>query len=283
MLRRSGVTLVELLVALALGGMVLGVAASSMLRQQRSARWIEGLSGAELQLRAALRLITDELEPLDPSAGDLAAGQASDSTLQLRAVVAASLTCDSSALVTLVPDTGSSPPLGGVARAPAIGDSLWLDRGDSLGWEGHAVIGVARVAVPCAVPTAARAPAWRITLNAPAGVPSATPVRITRWERWVVYRASDGRWYLGLRDWNPTAGRFLAAQPIAGPFVRAAGGAITGFRYFDDAGAELTPDGTNERAIARVRISTLSAVPALGADSVRRDSADAVLSRRGAS
>ena len=125
-LRRPGVTLVELLVALALGGLVLAVAAGSLLRQQRATRWIDGLTGAELQLRPVLRLVTDELEPLDAGAGDLAAGQASDSSLELRAVIASSLSCDSSAAVTLVPETEAPPPLGGVARAPVVGDSVWL-------------------------------------------------------------------------------------------------------------------------------------------------------------
>ena len=41
-LTRAGTSLVELLVALALGGIVLAVASGSMLRQQRGARWIEG-------------------------------------------------------------------------------------------------------------------------------------------------------------------------------------------------------------------------------------------------
>jgi hypothetical protein len=44
----------------------------------------------------------------------------------------------------------------------------------------------------------------------------------------------------------------------------------------------LDPDGTNEARIARVRITVLSVVPSAGADSVRQDSADAVLSRAGA-
>ena len=118
MLRRAGVTLVELLVALSLGGVVLAVAAGSMLRQQRAVRWVDGLTGAELQLRPVLRLLADELEPLDAGVGDLAAGQASDSSLELRAVVAASLTCDSAGTVTLVPETQASPPLAAPPARP---------------------------------------------------------------------------------------------------------------------------------------------------------------------
>jgi hypothetical protein len=282
-LTRSGTSLAELLVALALGGIVLTIAASSMLRQQRGARWIEGLSGAELQLRPVMRLLADELSDLDASAGDVAPGQASDSSLQLRAVVATSLTCDSTSAVTLLPEGAATPAMGSSARAPSEGDSLWLYRGATFGWSASLVVGVSRVTSACAVPTSAPAPAFRLLLDTPAGVPAGTPVRVTRWERWALYRAGDGRWYAGIRDFSPTTFRFLAAQPVAGPFLRTArGGLRTGFRYFDAAGKAFVPDGTNERSIARVRVTALSVVRTASADSVRQDSADAVLSRPGA-
>ncbi len=275
-------SLVELVVALSLGGIVLAVAASSMLRQQRGVRWIEGLTGAELQLRPVLRLFADELSVLDASAGDIAPGQASDSSLQLRAEVAASLTCDSSAAVTLIPAASVAPDMAGIARAPAVGDSVWLFRGAALGWSARGVVGVARITSACGVPTSVAGSTHRLLLDAPADAPGGTPVRVTRWERWVVYRGSDGRWYAGIRDFSPGTARFLAAQPIAGPFLRLGpGGARTGFRYFDVAGTALLPDGSNERSIARVRVTTLSVVPST-ADSVRVDSGDAVLSRAGA-
>jgi prepilin-type N-terminal cleavage/methylation domain-containing protein len=279
-LKRAGMSLAELLVALSLGGIVLAVAASSMLRQQRGVRWIEGLSGAELQVRPVSSALADELSQLDASAGDIAPAQASDSSLQLRAVVAASLTCDSAAALTLLPDAASEPPMVGGMGSPAVGDSVWLYLGQPLGWRARTVVGVTRTTTACAVPTSAAGPTVRLLLDAPAGVSAGTPVRITRWERWVVYRAGDGRWYVGLRDYSPATSRFLAAQPVAGPFLRAVrSGARTGFRYFDASGSPLDPDGTNEGRIARVRITALSVVPAAGADTVRTDSTDAVLSR----
>jgi hypothetical protein len=282
-LRRAGSSLVELLVGLTLGGIVLAVAASSMLRQQRGARWIEGLTSAELQARPVMRFLTEGLSDLDASAGDLAPGQATDTSLQLRAVVAASLTCDSASAVTLVPDGTTTPAMGSSARTPDVGDSAWLYRGAAYGWQARAVLGVTRLTTACAVPTSAPAPTYQLVLDTPAVAPAGTPVRVTRWERWVVYRASDGRWFAGIRDFSPSASRFLAAQPVAGPFLRAArGGPRTGFRYFDASGNALVPDGTNERSIARVRVTTLSVVRSTAADSVRHDSADAVLSRAGA-
>jgi prepilin-type N-terminal cleavage/methylation domain-containing protein len=189
-LRRAGLSLVELLVAMSIGGIVMAAAASGVLRQQRGVRWIEGLTGAELQLRPVLHLLTDELSLLDANAGDLAAGQATDSSLQLRAVVAASLSCDSAAALTLLPETGVSTPLAGIAHPPEPGDSVWLYLG-GVGWRARVVVGASRVTTACAVPASATGSAYRLVLDQPADAPAGTPVRITRWERWVVYRAGQ--------------------------------------------------------------------------------------------
>ena len=82
--------------------------------------------------------------------------------------------------------------------------------------------------------------------------PGGTPVRITRQERYLFYRASDGARYLGISEWSATLGRFAPPQPIAGPFERASrGSARTSFVYFDAAGALMVPDGANERTVSR--------------------------------
>jgi len=282
-LRRAGTTLVELLVALGLMAVLLAAATGSMLRQQRAARWVGVLGAAESQAGHALRLLPDELSSLDAAAGDIVPGQASDSALELRAVVASSITCDSATTsVTLAPDIGSAPPLGAVARAPAVGDTLWYHV-DSLGWRARAIFAASPATSPCRRPNAPSAGTVRLTVDTPLDVGGGTPLRITRHERWVVYRATDGRWYLGLRDWNVAAARFNASQPVAGPFLHVLRtGERTGFRFFDSLGAVLVPNGTNEGAIARVRVSVLTTIGASSAvDTVRRDSVEAVLPRRG--
>ena len=282
MLSRHGTTLVELLVALALSAVLLGVASSSLLRQQRAAGGVGASSAAESQVRHVARLLSGELALLDAESGDVAAGQANDSSIEIRAVVASALACDTATnVVTLAPAGATTPPLSGVARAPAAGDSLWYDA-DSLGWRGRAVLAVARASAGCAVPAAAAGATYRLTLDTPIDASGATPLRLTRWERYVVYRASDGHSYLGIREWSASSARYLAPQPVAGPFLRALpSGERTGFRFYDSLGAPLALDGTNERSIARVRITALSAVPAwTTTDSVRRDSADVALVRR---
>lgn len=282
MLSRSGSSLVELLVALGLAAVLLAAATGSMLRQQRSARWVGAFGAVESQASHAVRLLPDELALLDAAAGDVVAGQASDSTVELRAVVASSVACDSATnVVTLAPDMGAMPPLGGVARTIAAGDSLWFL--DSLGWRARGVLAATRATSGCLRPAAPSGATTRLTLDAPVDVGGGTPLRVTRHERWLFYRASDGRWYLGFRDWNVAGARFNATQPVAGPFVKTLrSGERTGFRFYDSLGNALIPDGSNEGGIARVRVTALSAVAAYGAvDTVRRDSADAVLARRG--
>jgi prepilin-type N-terminal cleavage/methylation domain-containing protein len=282
-LNRRGSSLVELVVALVLVGIVLGAASTSLLRQQRGVRWVGEVTGAEVQMRPVVRIIPSELAQLDAAAGDLVAGQASDSTLQLRAVVASSLACDSTnGTVTLVPGSSTGIPIGGVARAPIAGDSVWLFAGDTLGWRSGAIVAVSRTTTGCRNPTMPPAATYSLSLNAPLAFSGGTPVRVTRQERYVVYRSS-GYWYLGLRDWSQSLARFAAPQPVAGPFIRSLpDGGITGFRYFDSTGAAVIPNGTNENSIARLRVSSLSSIATgIAADTVRRDSADVALLRTG--
>ena len=283
MLSRAGTTLVELLVALGLAAVLLAAATGSMLRQQRAARWVAVLGAAESQAAHVIHLLPDELALLDATVGDVVPAQASDSAIELRAVVASAVACDSAtAVVTLAPDAGTVPPLGGIARAIAAGDSLW-SYVDTLGWRARAVLTASRVTSACRRPVASSGITTRLTLDAPIDVGGGSPLRLTRHDRWLFYRASDGRWYLGVRDWNSATARFNTSQPVAGPFVHTLRtGERTGFRFYDALGNAIVPNGTNEGGIARVRVTALSAIAAAGAtDSVRRDSADAVLSRAG--
>ena len=282
---RRGTTLVELVIALALTGMLLAAASAGMLRQQRGFRWVGELGGAEAQMRPLAQMLPSELALLEPAAGDLAPGQASDSTLQVRATVASSFACDSSAGTVLVaPQDASGVAVVAPALSTVAGDSLWFFSGDSLGWQGRRVAGATSASAACGSPVAASGATVRLSLSAPMNAPAGTPLRITRQERFVIYRAADGAWYLGLSDWSAASARFASPQPVAGPFVRTRTGFTTSFRYFDASGAPITPNGSNEASIARVRVSSVSAGsgPASATGQGRRDSVDVAMSGRGA-
>ena len=280
--QRCGTTIVELLVALVLAGLVLGTATLSVLHQQRTASRVAALWSAQSQLGPAATLLPAELAQLAFGSGDLVAGEASDTAVELRAPVASSISCDSAVgSATLIPASADSLLLGGVASAPRVGDSLWwFPEGDSI-WRGRRVAAVGARSAQCTGPVSVRGSAVRLTLDSPDTVLAGSPIRVTRLTRYSVYRSGDGSWQLGRREWTEPARRLAAIQPVAGPFLRPGTGIetpTTGFRYFDAAGRELvTP--VDVALVRRVRATAfvLATARASGQDSTWRDSADVAL------
>ena len=283
MLRRSGATLTELLVAVALACVVLGSATTSVLRQQQTHSRIASVAGVDAQLRAATAVLAAQLALADPAAGDLSAGEARDTVLQFRAPVAVSLACGRTVgTATFLPDSGGPLLPSGAASLPRSGDSLWW-LGDTT-WSGGRITGVTTIAAVCQSPVVSAGSAVHLTLATPSDtIQAGAPLRVTRPTRYGIYRSSDGTWQLGFREWSETSGSFSAPQPVAGPLLLRASGRQSGFRYFDETGQELTSTGSalDVTQVARIRITTQSLVRvrAQGQDSVRADSIDVALRR----
>lgn len=272
---RGGTSLVELLVALALAGIVLGAATGSVLRQQRATTQVTRSTAAEAQLRPMLGIVPAELASLSPFAGDLATGQASDTSLQLRAVVAVAVQCDAAVASAVWGSDGRRLDASAVAASPRAGDTLWRYDVPTARWIGRRVIGVSAAKGRCgAAPDTI--PLERLALDGSDSIPATSPLRLTRPVRYDLYRAGDGSWQLGLRDWSESSGRFAAPQPIAGPLLRPTGGVQSGFRYFDDGGTELPSGSIDVSRVARLRFT---AVVAASSGTVVRDSADVALQR----
>ena len=279
MLKRSGATLVELLVAITMAAVVLGAGSTLLVRQRRDSADASVRAGAESQLRAALGAVPSALQDLSPSAGDLTAGEARDTALQIRAVVASGVACDSAvAQVRLsASDTGMDRE-SSLATAPRIGDTVWWWSPAGVAWTGRRVTSVVSGTGVCA----RQGPATRLLLqlgfSAPDTVPRASPVRLTRQARYSFYRARDGTWQLGIAEWSDVLQHFAPPQPVAGPFTlfRPPDGR-TGFRYFDATGAELPVgvQGVPAAAIARLRMTLIAPGRGPGASTLdRRDSVD---------
>lgn len=212
----------------------------------------EGLSSA----RAILPL---DLRSLTPAAGDIRAGEARDSSLELRASVATGAVCGGSS-VTLV----FAPYLLANARSamPSIqaGDTAWVfadsDTGES--WRAvpiravHAATGACRLATDAAGRSVFDLDhQLAIDLRDSIAIGDALAVRITRPTRYAIYRAGDGLWYLGLRTWNAALGQFNGVQPLAGPYASAGPGG-TRIEYFDGAGNVVPSGALDTRGIARI-------------------------------
>ena len=101
--------------------------------------------------------------------------------------------------------------------------------------------------------------------------------------RYSLYRASDGGWYLGQRDWNSLALRFNTTQPVAGPFLSPSARGLR-LTYLDSMGTSLATPVADTRAIASIhaafRAQTKHTVGVLAASSAtgkRTDTATVVI------
>lgn len=278
LMRRPGLTLVELLVTMTVAGMTLAMVASISLREQRVFADLSDQAALANQLHEAGASIPIDLRPLAPHLGDIR--DARDTALEIRSTIASALVCDSTTAggFILAPAAGS-PPFASFGSPLEAGDSLWLlsTRSDSDVWSAVRIVAVGSSAGnQCAAggpelsSSARTAPRITVAVN-PALTPAiGAAVRVTRSLRFSLYHASDGGWYVGERDWNNAANKFNTIQPLAGPFSAPTGSAGgLSFRYLDSTGATLASPVADPTLIALVSITlrgqTRSNTRALGA------------------
>jgi prepilin-type N-terminal cleavage/methylation domain-containing protein len=210
---RRGVSLVEVAVALALGGVVASVVASVVARQVRAAS--DAVARADRS-----RIAGDAVDAL--AAARAAAWTPpvplGDTALGFVATVAGSLVCRAAGDTVWL--AAGDPPH---AVWRAVGDSgdrvvAWDTAG--AGWTQREVRRVASAVADC-VPWSARGsePATRVVLGPGPPVAAGVPARVLRRVRWVVYRAGDGSWQLGERRCAWLTGVCGPVTPVAGPLA----------------------------------------------------------------
>lgn len=289
---RRGFTLVELLMAIIIAGVVFALLTLTGLRQQRLL--VDLLDDAALagQVREASSLLPIQLRGLGAAAGDVR--EASDTALEIDATIASGVVCDTaSGSLVLAAATAGADTYTSYATSIQAGDVAWLyTPGDVAGaWMRHSVTSVSSApAGRCnprgptlALDVAARV-RTTIALDSTIGVLTiGHPLRVTRRTRVSLYRSADGSWNLGARDWNPAAQRFNSIQPVAGPFLSADASGLA-FTYLDSARVAMPTPVVDSRAVAAIaftlRGQTRMAVRALGSASrsgSRLDSARAIV------
>jgi prepilin-type N-terminal cleavage/methylation domain-containing protein len=261
---RRGLTLVELVAAVAVAGVVLAVVANIALRQQRTVLALAGDAALAGQLRDAASMLPMDVRGAAVAAGDLR--EASDSSIEVRETIASAVVCDTvgSTLALAPPVPGAATFAASVASMQA-GDTSWLfSPDDSIpSWRPHRIttVGSARASQCLAGGpqlTGAALSLARTTISIDSAPPSASlvgrPLRVTRPIRYSLYRSSDGGWYLGARDWNATTVKFNTIQPVAGPFQAPVAGAPT-FTWFDSSGARLAAPVVSRAKVALLRVT----------------------------
>ena len=265
---RSGFTLAELVIALALLGLLVTLLLNTLTAHQKVFRSLrhrilmtEQLRDGELSLAADIRGTSvrgDTLRLL------------TDSALEFFSTIGSSVVCTRSGqTVSLVPTGLSSGLL--LSSLPVVPDTgdlfVGYSRADSVSgvrrWIRMRISGVSSSPASSACPptsgftsyTDAQKPALRILLagSVEEFFPGA-PVRIVRRARYSLYRSSEGEWYLGYKRCNAVAQGCSTIQPVSGPYLpySPAGGGGLRFRYFDSLG--LVVPSTRPVDVAAIEI-----------------------------
>jgi hypothetical protein len=274
-MRRRGVTTIELVVVLAVAGVLSAAIGTLLRRQQRFYTRAASIVEHRASLRDATAILPAELRALSPAGGDVLAF--SDSSLEIRATIGAGIVCSVGADGSSIDIAPATPALAGTLAAfsttPQSGDVALVydprlpDDPDDDRWAARSVSSVAAIADACATSpliTADRAalPRLRLRLVAGSSIPATANgafAHVLRRVRYRLYRSSTADWYLGYSEWDGTA--YTVVQPVSGPFAAySRQSATTGlsFRYFDVDGGEVLSIGDVSR-ITRVEVAARAA------------------------
>jgi hypothetical protein len=256
--------MIELLVAVVLSAIVLGLLGAVSVRQQRFSRDVTTSVERNIEMSQTAALLPIALRSVAPREGDVPPGGARDTSLEFRATIAASVICDTTRnSILLAPIHATPPALTSILSRPSAGDTVWtLAPAPPDAWTPHAISAVVDSSYSCRVGGALvwpfDPPATGVVLRVagPAVAPAA-PARVTRPWRYSLYRGSDGDWYLGAKDWNPATAKFNTIQPVAGPFLSASSGGLS-FRYYDSTHALIASGAADPRGIALVEVTVRS-------------------------
>ena len=251
---RRGHTILELLVALGLGGLVIGLGATIGFRHQRFHRDVVIAVERADEIGELVALMPISLRGIAPGEGDIPTGGARDTSLEFRATIANAAVCDSAESTALLAPIEATPRLASVLTWPEPGDTAWfLDVNGAIEtWVPRPILATFDSSAVCRIGSSApygASPRRSIGLRLLTPPPPSSPVvHVTRPWRYSLYRASDGRWYLGAKEWKPALGRFNTIQPVAGPLVSASAGGLR-FHYLDSLGGMLPVVPPDVRAI----------------------------------
>lgn len=272
-MRRPGVSLVELVVALTLFGVVATLMLSVLRGQQRFHVGALEIIQTKQSTHQAVDLLYGELR--SASGADIYA--ISDSSITFRATHGASHICavDSGrASVTLPPATTTQASgLSAFLTMPRAGDSLLVfdpgdaPTGDDDRWRAHVLTadpggGVCPLRpIGLATHAGEMASGLAITVG-PAltqNILVGSPVRFFRPTRYSLYRSTGADWMLG---YSPcVAGTCSVRQPLSGPYLPFVSGGAGGlvFRYFDAHGAPTSDQSRIVRVdvMARARSASI--------------------------
>lgn len=246
--RRRGASIIELMIALTIFGLVMAGVTGAIVEQTRFQAGAARVVGSQRSMRHIGDLVPSELRALGTRAGDIYAMNAS--SIDLRVTTGSSVVCaigGGGMSVTIPPlQLATGLALTSWRDVPLAGDSVFIfDEGASTArnddvWRAYRLT-AAPAAGNCATATgftqSAAEAATGMTLAVATAVPATTPVgapiRFYRPARYALVSGTDGRWYLGYTECAAGCGTL---DIVAGP-VRSPSGRGVGFTFRDSLGA----------------------------------------------
>lgn len=265
---RDAFTLAEIVAVVAVAGVVGGLVAATVSRQQRMHRAASETLDVRRSVRDAVVVLAEEIR--SASAADTIRLMA-DSAIELFTGFGASVACRSldASSVGLAPTSLAGTGLTSWLSPPDTGDLALVYRTASSTagvWERHRIRAVSSRPADGACPAdtglsggpGASVSGYVLTLHpSPGAIAAGAPVRFIRRGRYSLYRSSDGKWYLGYRRCNALGASSCGViQPLSGHYqAYSADSARTGilFRFFDSGNRALSP-GSDPTRVARVQI-----------------------------
>lgn len=262
---RRGFSIVELLIALVMMGVIGLVASRLMLGQQRFYQRTNEQMGMRRELRTALSLLPAELRSISSSGGDIRTFDANSITF--RSVMGIGVVCArTNNSIDIPPTNMARNSLSGWYSQPAIGDTIWAFN-DSLsrGAEDDVWTPLRITAVQSSTGYCAGSPytdaaldvnkaRWRFTVtpNVPDSVVAGAALRFTRSTKYELQQqGSTSRYYLARSEY--VNGAWSAATWVSGPYAAPTNLGSSGIRLamYDSTGAAVT-DVAQSRRISRI-------------------------------
>ena len=276
---RCGRTLLELLVALTVSGILFALLSTAFVGHSRLVAGTTAIAESRARARQAQQIIPAVLASAAPAAADLYAVH--DTLVEFGYAIGTGVAClaGTSSQLMLAPDSiAAGQRLASWTHTPRPGDLAHIyDAGPLPGasddrWWTASVSGLAWVPNGCsgsALLDPVRDAGHRARVLSIAGwtgpaalaIPLGAVVRFSRRLRVLVY-SSSGKDYLGVSDWDGALSRWSVLQPVSGPYTGSAGVPGIQFRLTDSLGGLLpygpSPSGA---ALLNVTLRTHSATP----------------------
>lgn len=274
---RRGLSLVEIMVALVLLGIVATGIMTVVMRQQQFYRSATEVIDTRSQIRQAAAVVPVDIRGVSSVGGDIL--NMSDSSLDVRGNIGSGLVCSHTANSVTIPpiNLANGRYFTTFLTRPRVRDVLIILDDKASGnqdddWIPYTIASIDSTLIGCTSFTDVTLDATRyryvytFTTNLSPTIVDGAPLRMARGVKYSIYKsASDGLWWMGYRECRGDGSGCDAVQPVSGPYkpyvpndtvnsgvsfvYRDSTGAITSNRA-DVARVELFIHGQTQGAVA---------------------------------